>query len=38
MTYLLLYVDDIVLTTSSARFLKHIIEALQREFAITDMG
>jgi hypothetical protein len=36
--YLLLYVDDIVLTTSSAVFLKHIIEALQREFAMIDMG
>jgi hypothetical protein len=36
--YLLLYVDDIVLTASSAGFLKHIIEALQREFAMTDMG
>jgi hypothetical protein len=37
-TYLLLYVDDIVLTASSAGFLKYIIEALQREFAMTDMG
>jgi hypothetical protein len=36
--YLLLYVDDIVLTASSAGFLKYIIEALQREFAMTDMG
>jgi hypothetical protein len=31
-------VDDIVLTASSAGFLKHIIEALRREFAMTDMG
>ncbi|XP_066333530.1 uncharacterized mitochondrial protein AtMg00810-like [Miscanthus floridulus] len=38
MAYLLLYVDDIVLTASSAGFLKHIIAALQREFAMTDMG
>jgi hypothetical protein len=37
-TYLLLYVDDIVLTASSAGFLKHIIEALRREFAMMDMG
>ena len=37
-TYLLLYVDDIVLTASSARFLQHIIVALQHEFAMTDMG
>jgi hypothetical protein len=36
--YLLLYVDDIVLTASSAGFLHHIIAALQREFAMTDMG
>jgi hypothetical protein len=36
--YLLLYVDDIVLTTSSDGFLQHIIAALQREFAMTDMG
>jgi hypothetical protein len=36
--YLLLYVDDIVLTASSAGFLQHIIAALQREFAMTDMG
>jgi len=34
----MLYVDDIVLTASSAGFLKHIIGALQREFAMTDMG
>jgi hypothetical protein len=31
-------VDDIVLTASLARFLKHIIKALHREFAMTDMG
>jgi hypothetical protein len=31
-------VDDIVLTASSAGFLKHIIEALRREFAMTDIG
>ena len=36
--YLLLYVDDIVLTASSAGFLKHIIAAFQREFAMMDMG
>jgi len=36
--YLLLYVDDIVLTASFARFLQQIIAALQREFAMTDMG
>jgi hypothetical protein len=31
-------VDDIVLTASSAGFLKNVIGALQREFAMTDMG
>jgi hypothetical protein len=36
--YLLLYVDDIVLTASSARFFQHIIAALQHELAMTDMG
>jgi hypothetical protein len=35
---LLLYVDDIVLTASSASLLKQIIGALQHEFAMTDMG
>jgi hypothetical protein len=36
--YLLLYVDDIVLTTSLAGFLQYIIAVLQHEFAMTDMG
>jgi hypothetical protein len=36
--YLLLYVDDIVLTASSAEFLRHVIGALQHKFAMTDMG
>jgi hypothetical protein len=36
--YLLLYMDDIVLTASSDGFLQHIIAALQREFTMTDMG
>ena len=36
--YLLLYVDDIVLTASSAQLLRQVIVALQREFAMTDMG
>jgi hypothetical protein len=35
---LLLYVDDIVLTASSAEFLRHVIGALQHKFAMTDMG
>jgi hypothetical protein len=37
-TFLLLYVDDIVLTASSQSFLQRIIAALQREFSMTDMG
>jgi hypothetical protein len=36
--FLLLYVDDIVLTASSQNFLQRIIAALQREFSMTDMG
>jgi hypothetical protein len=37
-TYLLLYVDDIVLTASSQSFLQRIISALRQEFSMTDMG
>jgi hypothetical protein len=36
--YLLLYVDDIVLTTSTADLLQRTIIALQREFAMKDLG
>jgi hypothetical protein len=36
--YLLLYVDDIVLTTSSTALLQHTISALKREFAMKDLG
>ncbi|XP_062179617.1 uncharacterized mitochondrial protein AtMg00810-like [Phragmites australis] len=36
--YLLLYVDDIVLTASSSRLLQWIISALQSEFPMTDLG
>jgi hypothetical protein len=36
--FLLLYVDDIVLTTSAPRLLQRIIAALQQEFSMTDMG
>ncbi|GKF02175.1 ribonuclease H-like domain-containing protein [Tanacetum coccineum] len=38
MAYLLLYVDDIILTTSSASLLQRIIALLHREFAMTDIG
>jgi hypothetical protein len=36
--YLLLYADDIILTASSMEFLCRIISALQREFAMKDLG
>jgi hypothetical protein len=37
-SYLLLYVDDIVLTASSQPFLDHIIILLRSEFSMTDLG
>jgi hypothetical protein len=37
-TYLLLYVDDIVLTASSPELLHRIISCLQQEFAMKDLG
>jgi len=36
--YLLLYVDDIVLTASSTTLLQHIMGRLHSEFAMTDFG
>ncbi|GJR34082.1 ribonuclease H-like domain-containing protein [Tanacetum coccineum] len=36
--YLLLYVDDIVLTASSERLLQQIISSLHQEFSMTDLG
>jgi hypothetical protein len=36
--YLLLYVDDIILTVSSMELLRHTISALQREFTMKDLG
>ncbi|GJV32043.1 ribonuclease H-like domain-containing protein [Tanacetum coccineum] len=36
--YLLLYVDDIVLTASSNGLLQWIISSLHQEFAMTDLG
>ncbi|GJV90494.1 ribonuclease H-like domain-containing protein [Tanacetum coccineum] len=36
--YLLLYVDDIVLTTSSQPLLQLIIASLHQEFSMTDLG
>jgi len=37
-TYLLLYVDDIVLTAYSESLLQRIIATLQKEFAMKDLG
>ena len=36
--YLLLYVDDIVLTASSTQLLRRVIHALQHEFSMKDLG
>jgi hypothetical protein len=36
--YLLLYVDDIILTASSTALLQHIMTKLSSEFAMTDLG
>ncbi|GJT67665.1 ribonuclease H-like domain-containing protein [Tanacetum coccineum] len=36
--YLLIYVDDIVLTTSFAALLQQIISSLHTEFEVTDLG
>lgn len=37
-TYLLSYVDDIILTTSNTSFLQHIISRLSYEFSMTNLG
>ncbi|GJR00192.1 ribonuclease H-like domain-containing protein [Tanacetum coccineum] len=37
-SYLLLYVDDIILTASSTSLLQRIISLLHAEFALTDLG
>ncbi|XP_074303187.1 uncharacterized protein LOC141637580 [Silene latifolia] len=36
--YILLYVDDIILTASSSVLLQRIITSLSQEFAMTDLG
>jgi hypothetical protein len=38
MAYLLLYVDDIILTASSPTLLHSLIASLRKEFSMTDMG
>jgi hypothetical protein len=35
--YMLLYVDDIIMTASSTELLRHTISTLQREFTMTDL-
>jgi hypothetical protein len=35
---LLLYIDDIILTPSSANLLQHITDRLHSEFAMMDLG
>jgi hypothetical protein len=36
--YLLIYVDDIILTASSDTFIQHIISSLSTTFSMTDLG
>jgi hypothetical protein len=36
--YLLLYIDDIILTASSTKLVHRTISALQREFTMKDLG
>lgn len=38
MAYLLLYVDDIVLTNSSSGLLQEVISTLLSDFSINDLG
>jgi hypothetical protein len=38
MVYLLIYVNDIILTASSTELLRHTISALQRKFVMKDVG
>jgi hypothetical protein len=38
MAYLLLYVDDIILTASSDALLRRLTDALQQEFSTKDLG
>jgi hypothetical protein len=38
MAYLLLYVDNIIITASSTTLLQHVTSRLHSEFAMTDLG
>lgn len=35
---LLLYVDDIILTENNSELLKHLVEALNTQFSMQDLG
>jgi hypothetical protein len=38
MAYLLLYVDDIILTASSTTLLQRFVQSMSKEFAMSDLG
>ena len=38
MAYILLYVDDIIITASSDQLLQRLTQQLHSEFAMTDLG
>jgi hypothetical protein len=38
MAYLLLYVDDMILSASTTALLRHFITSLKTAFAVKDMG
>jgi hypothetical protein len=38
MVYLLLYVDNIIITASSTVFLQQLLDRLHSEFAMTNLG
>jgi histone deacetylase 1/2 len=38
MAYLLVYVNDIILTASSAALLRHVVDQLSQAFTIKDLG
>jgi hypothetical protein len=38
MAYLLLYIDDIIITASSTPLLRRVLNRLQSEFTMTDLG
>ena len=38
LAYILLYVDDIVITASTSMLLQHLTQQLHSEFAMIDLG